>query len=69
MSLIRLPWYVAAVLLLLACGYALAVLGLALCSPPPLPGDAWWVWTTRLHQAAAIALGNEPRCFLRDRLR
>ena len=66
MSLIRLPWYVAAVLLLLACGYALAVLGLALCSPPPLPGDAWWVWTTRLHQAAAIAFGNEPRCFLRD---
>jgi len=69
MTRARLPWYGLALLVVLVIGYGLAVVGLTLCSPPPLTGEAAWVWSTRLGEAPEILFGKEARCFLREESR
>lgn len=66
MTRARLPWYGLALLVVLAVAYALAYLGLVLCSPAALPGDESWVRWMRLGQAIDIVGGLSERCFYRD---
>lgn len=67
MTRARIPWYGLAVVVIVAAGFCLAVLGLTLCSPPPLRGDEAWAWSMRLKDALSILLGYRPQCFLDDR--
>lgn len=64
----RVAIYLAILLAVLVLGWLLAVAGLSLCSPPPLPGDEWWSWRQRLFEALGIVGQGVPGyCYVPSR--
>jgi hypothetical protein len=63
MIIARLPWYLLALILVLAGAYAVSLLGLTLCWPDPLTGDEGWVRWMRAERAVDVLFGHEERCF------
>jgi hypothetical protein len=62
-TITRLPWYLLALVLVLAGAYATALLGLTLCWPDPLTGDEGWVRWMRAHRALEVLFGHQESCF------